>query len=87
MCCPNCGHAAQAHYTRCRHCNYKLPQTATPGAAPAAEVIACWNCAAPNPAHHSRCACCNARLEDAPAQRRTHSITSNAYRHGQPQER
>lgn len=72
---------------RCRQCNYKLPQGAVPGAAPASSFLICWNCAAQNPAHHSRCACCNARLEDIVGKDCTpHSVTRKAYHYGQPEE-
>ncbi len=84
MCCPNCGYTASTDYDRCRHCNYKLPATEVPGAAPAPNGVVCWNCAAQNLASHSRCTCCNARLDKAP--RRSHPLTFNAYRHDQQQE-
>jgi len=84
MYCPNCGYAASTDHDRCRRCNYKLPATGMPGAAPAPNGIICWNCAAQNSANHSRCTCCNARLDKVP--RRSHPLTLNAYRHGQQQE-
>ncbi len=75
MHCPNCGQTAQSIRTqpslaRCGHCNFKLPETAHPAAAPEGGKINCWNCTHPNDAHAIRCEQCNAKQDKKPVARR-----------------
>ena len=81
MLCPNCNHTAQPGSTRCGHCNFKLPETALPAAAPQAGVQMCWNCQQTNELHAPRCVRCNAKLERTeqlkrPAARRMQATTT-----------
>ncbi|MBK8965694.1 MAG: zinc ribbon domain-containing protein [Lewinellaceae bacterium] len=70
MHCPNCGQTAQPGLARCGHCNFKLPETAHPTAAPEGGKINCWNCTHPNDAHAIRCEQCNAKQDKKPVVRR-----------------
>ena len=63
MLCPNCGHTAQPSLARCGHCNFKLPESALPGAASGTGKTACWNCTHPNDPHVLICTACNAKTE------------------------
>ena len=68
MLCPNCGHTAQPGLARCGHCNFNLPETALPQAAPGNGAVLCWNCTHSNTVQAVQCVHCNAKL-DKPAQR------------------
>lgn len=82
MHCPNCGHTAQPGLARCGHCNYKLPETALPGAAPGTGKTNCWNCLHENAAHALRCVSCNTKMEKPAAlQRRAVVFTPNTSSH------
>jgi len=86
MLCPNCNHSAQPGLTRCDHCNFKLPETALPAAAPQMGVQICWNCQQSNAIHALHCVGCNARLEQKfvskrPAAQRYIQATPNTLSH------